>query len=65
MNPYLTNVIKKIFKVQPLDSSRFVSKTFPSQLNTLDWHIDLGSNKTLNGSRKFKDKKDKNDCLFV
>ena len=57
MNPYLMNVIKKFLKSNPLIHHALFQKTFPSQLNTLDWHIDLGSNKTLNGSRKFKDKR--------
>ena len=57
LNKQLNDIISSYLGSKPMIHHALFQKTLPNDPNQLDWHIDLGSNKTLNKSQKFKDKR--------
>ena len=57
LNKDLNNIISTYLGSKIKIHHALFQKTVPTSKAILDWHIDLGSNKILNGSRKFLDKR--------
>ena len=57
LSRYLNKIISSYLDFKPMIHHALFRKTLPGNKHQLDWHIDLGSNKTLNKSEKFKDKR--------
>ena len=56
-NKDFCNLIKTFLGKPPRIHSALFQKSFPTNELVLDWHIDLGSNKTLNPKKKYADKR--------